>query len=115
MNLLNLCEVGGHKQGLPARHIDPAIVVDDALTKDEYGSHAVQAYMSIWHKAGHSHPGGTSLTQKDVLVESLGSSMIPTGKSVSTPTKKRIVQEALDILEIKQQLRSSANCRDPLW
>ena len=131
LNLLNLCEVGGHKQGLPAKHIDPAIVVDDALTKDEYGSHAVQAYMSIWHKTGHSHPGGTSLTQKDVLVESLGVSIvcdpqlvvttyavtkhglqaegilivgqlhirIPTGKSVSIPTKKRIVQEALDILE----------------
>ena len=72
MHLLNLCEVGGHKQGLPASRIAAASVVDGALNKDEYGSHAVQAYMSIWHETGHSHPGGTSLTQKDVLSKALG-------------------------------------------
>ena len=76
LHLLNLCEVGGHKQGLPASHIAPASVVDGALNKDEYGSHAVQAYMSIWHKTGASQPGGTSLTQKNVFLKSLGPSNV---------------------------------------
>ena len=48
--LLNLCEVGGHKQGLPACCIEADSVVDGALTKNESGTHAVQAYMSIWHE-----------------------------------------------------------------
>ena len=55
-----LCEVGGHKQGLPAGCIKADCVVGGALTKDEYGTHAEQAYMSIWHNTGDSHPGGTS-------------------------------------------------------
>ena len=49
-DLLNLCEVGGHKQGLPACCIEADSVVDGALTKNESGTHAVQAYMSIWHE-----------------------------------------------------------------
>ena len=50
LHLLNLCEVGGHKQGLPACCIEADSVLDGALKKDEYGTHAVQAYMSIWHE-----------------------------------------------------------------
>ena len=50
LHLLNLCEVGGHKQGLPACCIEADSVVDGALTKNESGTHAVQAYMSIWHE-----------------------------------------------------------------
>ena len=64
LHLLNLCEVGGHKQGLPAGCIKAASVMDGALNKDEYGTHAVQAYMSIWHNTGDSHPGGTSLKKQ---------------------------------------------------
>ena len=131
LHLLNLCEVGGHKKGLSASHITAASVVDGVLTKGEYGSHAVQAYMSIWHETGHSHPGGTSVTQKEMLVKDLVSSSAcepqlvvstyavkthglqaegilivgqlhirtPSGKSVIITTKKRIVHEALGILE----------------
>ena len=40
--------------------------MDGALTKNESGTHAVQAYMSIWHNTGDSHPGGTSLKKQDV-------------------------------------------------
>ena len=50
LHLLNLCEVGGHKQGLPACCIEANSVLDGALTKNESGTHAVQAYMSIWHE-----------------------------------------------------------------
>ena len=71
LHLLNLCEVGGHKQGLPAGCINAASVVDGALNKDEYGTHAVQAYMSIWHNTGH--PGGTLLTKREMNVISLES------------------------------------------
>ena len=66
MHLLNLCEVGGHKQGLPVSCIKADSIAEGALTKDEYGTHAVQAYMSIWHNTGDSHPGGTSLKKQDV-------------------------------------------------
>ena len=76
LHLLNLCEVGGHKQGLPACCIEADSVVDGALTKDEYGTHAEQAYMSIWHNTGDSHPSGTSLTKQDVRVKSLESSSV---------------------------------------
>ena len=76
LHLLNLCEVGGHKQGLPAGCIKADCVVGGALTKDEYGTHAEQAYMSIWHNTGDSHPSGTSLTKQDVRVKSLESSSV---------------------------------------
>ena len=130
LHLLNLCEVGGHKQGLQAQGIQADNIVDGTLLKDEYGTHAVQNYMSIWHNTGDSHPSGTSLTKQDVNVKSLESSpdhpqlvmttyavkthglpaegllivgqlhiRTPTGKVVSINTKKRVVQEALGILE----------------
>ena len=132
LHLLNLCEVGGHKKGLSASHITAASVVDGVLTKGEYGSHVVQAYMSIWHETGHSHPDGTSVTQKEMFVKDLVSSSAcepqlvvstyavkthglqaegilivgqlhirtPSGKSViKEPARKRIVHEALGILE----------------
>ena len=76
LHLLNLCEVGGHKQGLPASCIKADSIAEGALTKDEYGTHAVQAYMSIWHNTGDSHPGGTSLKKQDVVVKSLESSSV---------------------------------------
>ena len=41
LHLLKLCEVGGHKQGLPACCIEADSVVDGALTKNESGTHAV--------------------------------------------------------------------------
>ena len=72
----NLCEVGGHKQGLPVSCIKADSIAEGALTKDEYGTHAVQAYMSIWHNTGDSHPGGTSLKKQDVVVKSLESSSV---------------------------------------
>ena len=47
LHLLNLCEVGGHMQGLSACHIEAATVVDEALKENEYGSEATQAYMLL--------------------------------------------------------------------
>ena len=38
LHLLNLCEVGGHKQGLQAECIQPESIVDGILVKDEYGT-----------------------------------------------------------------------------
>ena len=58
LHLLNLCEVGGHKQGLPASCIKAACLVDEALNPGEYGTQAEQAYMSIWHHAGMDPPCG---------------------------------------------------------
>ena len=39
----NLCEVGGHKQGLRAAYIQSDTIVDGALNEDEYGTQVVQA------------------------------------------------------------------------
>ena len=75
LHLLNLCEVGGHMQGLSACHIEAATVVDEALKKNEYGSEATQAYMSIWHKTGASQPGGLSLQASSAKVHTFASSM----------------------------------------
>ena len=61
LDLLNLCEVGGHKQGLPACRCDTSSITDGALTQGEYGSCATQAYMSVWHETGVFQPGGVSL------------------------------------------------------
>ena len=36
LHLLNLCEVGGHKQGLPAVHCHASNITDQALKEDEY-------------------------------------------------------------------------------
>ena len=74
LHLLNLCEVGGHKQGLSACRIPAASIVDEALKKDEYGSEAVQAYMSIWHETGASQPGGASLQALSAKVHTLDES-----------------------------------------
>ena len=38
LHLLNLCEVGGHKQGLQAECIQPDSIVDGVFLKDEYGT-----------------------------------------------------------------------------
>ena len=46
---------------ISACYIPAASIVDEALTKDEYGSETVQAYMSIWHETGASQPGVASL------------------------------------------------------
>ena len=61
LHLLNLCEVGGHMQGLPAASCDPSCVTDQALNPGEYGSSATQAYMAIWQETCASQPGGVSL------------------------------------------------------
>ena len=61
LHLLSLCEVGGHKQGLPACRCDTSSITDGALTQGEYGSCATQAYMSVWHETGVFQPGGVSL------------------------------------------------------
>ena len=58
LHLLNLCEVGGHKKGLPASFIKADCLVDEALNKGEHGTQAQQAYMSIWHHAGMDPPCG---------------------------------------------------------
>ena len=60
LHLLNLCEVGAHKKGLPAHGYNSGIT-DGALMQGEYGSRAIQAYMAIWHAVGASQPGGVSL------------------------------------------------------
>ena len=60
LHLLNLCEVGGHKQGLEANNISPSRVTDGALVQG-YGSQTKQAYLSIWHERGAQQPGGVSL------------------------------------------------------
>ena len=132
LHLLNLCEVGGHKQGLRDCCIEADSVLEPALKKDTYGAQVVQAYMSIWHNTGDSHPGGTLLTKRDMNVKSLeslssvcdpqlvvttyavtrhglqGQGMLivgqlhirtPTGKNPAFTTRKRILQEALRILE----------------
>ena len=61
LHLLNLCEVGGHMQGLAACNYDSAIIVEGALVEDQYDSNATQAYLSIWDKKGSLHPEGVSL------------------------------------------------------
>ena len=54
LHKLNLCEVGGHKQGLAAIHCDASNIVDGALKANQYGSRAEQAYLSVWAEAGAS-------------------------------------------------------------
>jgi len=132
LHLLNLCEVGGHKQGLPAVHCHASNITDQALKEGEYGSCATQNYMSIWHETGASQPGGVSLKLSQepevftlaasVALEpqlvlssyavttnvSEGEGMLfvgqlhirtPNGKkSPTNQTKKRVVQEALNIM-----------------
>ena len=61
LQLLGLCEVGKHKEGLKAAAIHPQHLLDGALTANEYRAEAVQAYMSVWHEAGAAQPGGVSL------------------------------------------------------
>ena len=86
LHLLNLCEVGGHKQGLRDCCIEAHSVLEGALKNpNEYGAQAVQAYMSIWHNTGDSHPGGTSLTKQDVRVKSLESSSVACDPQASSP------------------------------
>ena len=71
LHLLNLCEVGDHKQGLRDCCIEADSVLEGALKKDEYGAQSVQAYMSIWNKTGDSHRDGTLLTKREMNVISL--------------------------------------------
>ena len=56
LDLLGLCEDGGHKQGLKAAGIHPEDFIDEALPAKEYRAAARQAYMSAWHAAGAAQP-----------------------------------------------------------
>ena len=58
---LNLCEVGGHRQGLEAIHCEASSIIDGALQANHFGSCAQQAYMSVWVEAGVSDWDGTKL------------------------------------------------------
>ena len=61
LHLLGLCEVGGHQKGFSAAGVETQSIIDEAcLRKGEFGSTATHAYMSIWHEAGASQPGGVS-------------------------------------------------------
>ena len=61
LNLLTLCEVGGHKLGLGKSPYDAICLLEKTLEQGEFGVSAPQNYVSIWHKHGASQRGGVSL------------------------------------------------------
>ncbi len=65
LNLLGLCEVGGHDQGLERAGVFPQDLVTENLTDDGYRAHSVRAYMSIWRAPDAGHHGEVSLRPLD--------------------------------------------------
>ena len=61
LNLLGLCGVGEPMHGLHHAHLDPQDLVNGQLSENDHCSLAVEHYMSVWHPAGASQPGGASL------------------------------------------------------
>ena len=65
LNLLGLCEVGGHGQGLERAGVCPQDLVTENLNDDGYRADSVRAYMSVWRAAAAGHHGEVSLRLVD--------------------------------------------------
>ncbi len=61
LNILGLCGVGEPMQGLHRARLDPQDLVNGCLSESNHRALAVDRYMSAWHPAGASQPGGASL------------------------------------------------------
>ena len=78
LHLLNLCEVGAHKEGLEHSNVRPEDLVSQALTR-HYKARSCQAYMATW-QAEDEPEDENSVTLKlmgDPEVVELGSAVEP--------------------------------------